>query len=90
MDIEIVNTNSALPLNINKSNSDQILKTPIEFSATANDNDSGIQPNEAAALLQMVVAKLSGVVIRQIPASEYAHLLSIIDDIISGSVNKQI
>lgn len=47
--------------------------------------------DEATGLLQSIVTdKLSNEVIRKIPPDEYLQLLSLLDEMISGSVDKQV
>jgi uncharacterized FlaG/YvyC family protein len=45
----------------------------------------------ATGLLQTIITdKLSDQVIRKIPTDEYLHLLSLLDEIISGSIDKHV
>lgn len=91
MDIELINSNTNIAsTSLPPSKFAPTIDTSIEFNSNVKNEDSQIQQNEAMGLMQLIISRLSGSVIRQISPSEYAHLLSIIDDIISGSVNKQI
>ncbi|KTD43217.1 hypothetical protein [Legionella quateirensis] len=47
--------------------------------------------DEATGLIQTIVSdKLSDKIIRKMPSDEYLHLLSLLDDIISGSIDKHV
>ncbi|MBL7481022.1 hypothetical protein [Legionella bononiensis] len=47
--------------------------------------------DEATGLIQTIVSdKLSDKVIRKMPSDEYLHLLSLLDEIISGSIDKHV
>lgn len=47
--------------------------------------------DKATGLLQTIVTdKLSDQIIRKMPSDEYLHLLSLLDEIISGSIDKQV
>lgn len=47
--------------------------------------------DHATGLLQTIVTdKLSDKVIRKMPSDEYLHLLSLLDEIVSGSIDKRV
>lgn len=47
--------------------------------------------DHATGLLQTIVTeKISDKVIRKMPSDEYLHLLSLLDEIISGSIDKHV
>ena len=47
--------------------------------------------DHATGLLQTIVSdKLSDKVIRKMPSDEYLHLLSLLDEIISGSIDERV
>jgi hypothetical protein len=47
--------------------------------------------DHATGLLQTIITdKLSDKVIRKMPTDEYLHLLSLLDEIISGSIDKRV
>lgn len=47
--------------------------------------------DKATGLMQTIVTdKISDKVIRKMPSDEYLHLLSLLDDIISGSIDKHV
>ena len=47
--------------------------------------------DHATGLLQTIITdKLSDKVIRKMPSDEYLHLLSLLDEIISGSIDKRV
>ena len=47
--------------------------------------------DHATGLLQTIITdKLSDKVIRKMPTDEYLHLLSLLDEIISGSIDKHV
>lgn len=55
------------------------------------DRDTKMALDHASGLLQSIVTdKLSEKVIRKLPSDEYLHLLSLLDDIISGSVDEHV
>lgn len=60
-------------------------------SSYALDSDTKQAIDQATGLLQSIVTdKLSEKVIRKMPSDEYLHLLGLLDDIISGSIDKHV
>ena len=55
------------------------------------DAESKQALDHATGLLQTIITdKLSDKVIRKMPSDEYLHLLSLLDEIISGSIDRQV
>lgn len=67
---------------------------PITKSATSSKNlDTDVKQaiDHATGLLQTIVTdKISDKVLRKLPSDEYLHLLSLLDEIVQGSINKRI
>lgn len=67
---------------------------PLTKSATSSQNlDTDIKQaiDEATGLLQSIVSeKISDKVLHKIPSDEYLHLLSLLDEIVNGSINKRV
>ncbi|RMX18212.1 hypothetical protein EAS68_08870 [Legionella jordanis] len=88
MNIEIVNKPNSVSVEPKPSTSS------IEFNqdnASTIASDTKYAIDEATGILQAIVTnKLSDEVIRKIPADEYLHLLSLVDEMISGSIDKQV
>lgn len=67
---------------------------PLTKSATSSQNlDTDIKQavDEATGLLQsIVIDKISDKVLRKLPSDEYLHLLSLLDEIVNGSINKRV
>lgn len=67
---------------------------PITKSATSSENlDTDVKQaiDSTTGLLQSIVTqKISNKVLRKIPSDEYLHLLSLLDEIVDGSINKRI
>lgn len=45
---------------------------------------------EANRLVQTIITQLSGLVLRKLPASEYMKLMSVLDTLVSSSINEQV
>lgn len=92
--------NDSMPLKLDTGNPAQ--KVAEQQSQNANtpaiprsDNSSDVQikqaVDKATGLLQTIVSdNLSDQVIRKMPPDEYLHLLSLLDQMISGSVDNQV
>lgn len=67
---------------------------PLTKSATSSQNlDTDVKQavDEATGLLQsIVIDKISDKVLRKLPSDEYLHLLSLLDEIVNGSINKRV
>ena len=67
---------------------------PITKCATSSlhlDSDIKQTVDHATGLLQTIVTdKISDKILRKIPSDEYLHLLGLLDEIISGSIDKHI
>jgi uncharacterized FlaG/YvyC family protein len=67
---------------------------PLTKSATSSQNlDTDVKQvvDDATGLLQsIVVEKISDKVLRKLPSDEYLHLLSLLDEIVNGSINKRV
>ena len=67
---------------------------PMTKSSTSTENlDTDVKQtiDNVTGLLQSIVTlKISDKVLRKIPSDEYLHLLSLLDEIVNGSVNKRI
>ncbi|MFJ1267348.1 hypothetical protein ACD661_02120 [Legionella lytica] len=85
-------TNKILQADLVKLN-DKNLK-PMTKSATSTENlDTDVKQtiDEVTGLLQSIVTtKISDKVLRKLPSDEYLHLLSLLDEIVQGSVNKRV
>jgi uncharacterized FlaG/YvyC family protein len=75
----------------------QSTEDPIFTENQTNIINSTMDPetkqalDHATGLLQTIVTeKLSDKVIRKMPSDEYLHLLSLLDEIISGSIDKHV
>lgn len=91
MNIEIVNKPNSVSSEVKPVNGNIEFGqgSPSTNSLTANDTSYAV--DEATGILQAIVTdKLSEEVIRKIPADEYLHLLSLVDEMISGSIDKQV
>ena len=67
---------------------------PMTRSATSSkhlDIDSSFAVDKATGLLQSIVTnKVSDKILRKIPSDEYLHLLTLLDEIVQGSINERI
>lgn len=71
--------------NSKKSDTTNSISTPVMDAETKQALD------QATGLLQTIVTeKISDKVIRKMPSDEYLHLLSLLDEIISGSIDKHV
>ncbi|BCA95275.1 hypothetical protein TUM19329_16360 [Legionella antarctica] len=73
--------------------SQSVTKTSDKTSTTSPlvDSDMKYTLDEATGLLQAIVTdKITDKVIRKMPSDEYLHLLSLLDEIINGSIDKHI
>lgn len=60
-------------------------------SKTTFDPDTKQALDKATGLMQTIVSdKMSDKVIRKMPSDEYLQLLSLLDEIISGSIDKRV
>jgi|GEM_PF-4773366 len=70
------------------------VKAPTSKTSASNsffDTDTKMALDHATGLLQSIVSdKITDRVIRKMPSDEYLHLLSLLDDIISGSIDKHV
>ncbi|QRN03760.1 hypothetical protein GH742_07690 [Legionella sp. MW5194] len=92
--------NDLLPLKLDannittqKASEDSLNVNAPPIAKINNDNNVQIRQalDEATGLLQTIVTdKLSEEVIRKMPPDEYLKLLSLLDEMISGSVDNQI
>ncbi len=63
----------------------------ISNTGSLADSDMKYTLDEATGLLQAIVSdKITDKVIRKMPSDEYLHLLSLLDEIINGSIDKHI
>lgn len=72
---------------------DEVIKTenPNTIFNSTLDADTKQTLDKATGLLQTIVTdKLSDKIIRKMPSDEYLHLLSLLDEIISGSIDKHV
>ncbi|WP_058534889.1 hypothetical protein [Legionella saoudiensis] len=85
-------TNKTLQSDLVKLNDKNI--KPMTKSATSTENlDTDVKQtiDNVTGLLQSIVTiKISDKVLRKIPSDEYLHLLSLLDEIVDGSVNKRV
>ncbi|KTD82357.1 hypothetical protein [Legionella waltersii] len=64
---------------------------PISVSHSFLDAETKQVLDKATGLLQTIVTdKMSDKVLRKMPPDEYLNLLGLLDEIISGSINKQV
>lgn len=85
---------------VNKTGQTESIQQNEEASGTENKTNiinSTMDPvtrqalDHATGLLQTIVTeKISDKVIRKMPSDEYLHLLSLLDEIISGSIDKHV
>lgn len=55
------------------------------------DTDTTMALDHATGLLQSIISdKISEKVIRKMPSDEYLHLLNLLDEIITGSIDKRV
>lgn len=70
------------------------LIVPIEKTNGSNsflDAETQQALDDATGILQtIVIDKISDKIIRKMPSDEYLHLLSLLDEIISGSIDKHV
>lgn len=72
---------------------DKKFKPMTKNATSSKDLDADIKRtiDSATGLLQSIVTeKISDKVLRKIPSDEYLHLLSLLDEIVQGSINKRI
>ncbi|WP_133134994.1 hypothetical protein [Legionella rowbothamii] len=85
-------TNKMLQADFVKLNDKNI--KPMTKSSTSTENlDTDVKQtiDNVTGLLQSIVTlKISDKVLRKIPSDEYLHLLSLLDEIVQGSVNKRV
>lgn len=67
---------------------------PMTKSATSSKNlDADIKQSvdrETGLLQSIVTDKISDKILRKLPSDEYLHLLSLLDEIVNGSISKRI
>lgn len=69
----------------------QTIEKTNASTATGLDTETKSTLDHATGLLQAIVSDtISDKVIRKMPSDEYLHLLSLLDEIISGSVDKRV
>lgn len=72
---------------------DEITKSEPQKISSDNSLDAETKQtlDKATGLMQAIVTdKISDKVIRKMPSDEYLHLLSLLDEIISGSIDKHV
>lgn len=72
---------------------DKNIKPMTKSSTSAENLDTDVKQtiDNVTGLLQSIVTlKISDKVLRKIPSDEYLHLLSLLDEIVQGSVNKRV
>lgn len=86
MDIELSSINKIANIT-NEINNQQ----PNQNAHTPLDEETKQALNKAAGLVQTIVAKkIPEEVLRKMPSDEYLHLLSLLDEIIGGSIDKHV
>ncbi|RUR19774.1 hypothetical protein ELY21_04015 [Legionella sp. km535] len=92
--MKIESTPSISQTNQNESLLDADEVASVEQQSTVGsvkDPETKQTLDEATGLIQTIVSdKLSDKVIRKMPSDEYLHLLSLLDEIISGSIDKHV
>ena len=87
-------TPSVNQINQTESIKDADAVNKVEHQSTIDsvlDAETKQTLDEATGLIQTIVSdKLSDKVIRKMPSDEYLHLLSLLDEIISGSIDKHV
>lgn len=86
------------PINqVQQTEAGKVLDTqiaPVSASNSTNallDTDIKLALDNATGLIQSIVSdKISDKVIRKMPTDEYLNLLSLLDEIITGSINKHV
>lgn len=64
---------------------------PVQSASSLSDHEIKQVVDKATGLLQtIVVDKLSDSIVRKMPADEYLHLLTLLKDIIDGSVDENV
>ncbi|MDR3503616.1 MAG: hypothetical protein P4L79_13650 [Legionella sp.] len=85
-------TNKMLQADLIKLNDKNI--KPMTKSATSTENlDTDVKQtidNITGLLQSIVTTKISDKVLRKIPSDEYLHLLSLLDEIVNGSIDKRV
>lgn len=66
-----------------------------QSTQTANnsylDSEARVMLDRATGLMQSIVTeKMSDKILRKMPPDEYLHLLSLLDTIVNGSIDKQV
>lgn len=93
MNIEIPNKSNSVSFESTNKINNEAIETPKESTALGpiSTADTKYSVDEATGILQAIVTdKLSEEVIRKIPADEYLQLLSLIDEMISGSIDERV
>ncbi|ASQ45758.1 flagellar protein FlaG [Legionella clemsonensis] len=90
MNIELQKPN-AISFESNKVSSEKLEFSKEATSTTTTAADTKYSVDEVTGILQAIITdKLSDEIIRKIPADEYLQLLSLIDEMISGSIDKHV
>jgi|GEM_PF-6741837 len=72
-----------------KIEQDEAIQSSIPTATSANQQLSDV--NKATGLLQTIILeKISGTVIRKMPTDDYLKLLSLLDEMVSGSLDKRV
>lgn len=93
MSIEPISSIKKTVQNDSVNLTDELVKpeTNIPVSQPLTDAETKQALDKATGLLQSIVTdKISNKVIRKMPSDEYLHLLSLLDEIISGSIDKHV
>lgn len=93
MDIKPIQPVNATPQTDTLPLSNEVIKTTDSSNLSGNmlDKDTKQALDHATGLLQTIITdKLSDKIIRKMPTDEYLHLLSLLDEIISGSIDKHV
>lgn len=85
---KVNNTNLEPTANVvdGKLEFDTSLSPPASIDAV----DCQLALDEAQRLLQMIITQLSGAALRKIPPSEYIKLVSVLDDLVSNTINEKV
>lgn len=67
----------------------EINNASVSFQMPINNTEMNYS-NESGLIQTIVTDKLSGEVIRKMPSDEYLKLLSLLDEMISGSIDKEV
>lgn len=91
MKIESVNSVSTTVATDNINIDDEPVNQASKSTSTLSNSATKMALDHASGLLQAIVNdKTSDQLIRKIPSDEYLHLINLLDEMISGSIDKHV